>query len=198
MKLWVLICILAALCGVGLVLSFSSRAHAQVPGTVQADGSVAGVPTIAPGAEADTVVKVLVELKAAASEKRWGAFVSILLSALLAFANWLLIRSKEAREKVRDFMPEIAIGMALLGYVAIALAALPAGAHVGDWWAVILPALKTGAAAVGLYAFVVKRCLGFYVPKIAAGVRALLVRWGVLKPPAAPIDADKTPTGSAT
>jgi len=154
-------------------LAMCSVAQAQeavAPGAVQPDGSVAGVPTVVPGKEVDFIAATFQSARAAASEKRWGLFVSILLMALLAGFNALLIRSQELRDRVKAYMGEIAVVMALAGYIGIAVASLPVGAHVGDWWAVIWPALKTGFAAIGAYEILVKRVLGVYLPKLGAWI----------------------------
>lgn len=144
---------------------------APVAGTIQPDGTVdlpKGVPVVVQGRELDFVAKTFQEARAAASEKRWGLFVSILLMAFLAGFNALLIRSQDLRDKLREYMGEIAVGMALLGYIGIAVASLPVGAHITDWWAIIWPAVKTGFAAMGAWEFLAKRVLGFYAPKVWA------------------------------
>jgi hypothetical protein len=169
---WTVIALVAMLAGAALWLQ-CLPAMAQTPpaiGTVQPDGTVslpAGVPIVAQGKELDFVAKTFQEARAAASEKRWGLFVSILLMAFLAGFNALIIRSQDMRDRLRAYMGEVAMGLAILGYIAVALASLPVGAHITDWLAVIWPAVKTGLAAIGAYEFLIKRVLGFWIPKLA-------------------------------
>jgi hypothetical protein len=40
-------------------------------------------------------------------------------------------------------MPEVALTVSMLGYIAVALQSLPPGAELRDWWDVVGPALKT-------------------------------------------------------
>jgi len=159
------------------ILSISFVAIAQVTpeiATVLPDGSVVlpdGSQSVSPGEEFGFVVKTARLLLGAANEKRWGLFVSILLMAILAGFNTLLIRSRELRDRIKAYLGEVAMTMALLGYIGIALAALPAGAHVADWFAVIWPAVKTGLATVGAYELLAKRLIGFWLPKIVGLLR---------------------------
>lgn len=161
-----------------LFCALPALAYAQEPSTPVAENAITApggdtVPTIQPGQEVDWAFETLSSLKSAASEKNWGLFVSILLMACLSLFSLIFVRSKELRDKLRGYMPEVALGVSLLGYIGIALGTLQPGASVGDWWGVIWPALKTGLAAVGAHQFLVKRLLKHWGPKLWALVSKL-------------------------
>lgn len=134
------------------------------------------VPVIEQGKEVDWATGVFQSAKAAAGEKRWGLLVSILLMACLSLFSWLFIRVQELRDRLKQYMPEVAVTVSILGYVAVALGSLPVGAHVGDWWAVIWPAVKTGLAAVGAYELLVKRVVAVWLPKALELAKKLLAK----------------------
>jgi hypothetical protein len=129
---------------------------------------------IPPGQEVDWAMETAGKLRSAASEDRWGPFVSVLLMALLSLFSFVFVRSQDLRKAIRPYMPEVAVGTSMLAYIAVAVGTLPPGAEVADWWGVIGPALKTGAAAVGFYDILVKRLLRFWGPKIVRLVKRLL------------------------
>lgn len=137
---------------------------AEIPG-------VKGVTQIPPGKEIDWATQTAREAWVAAKDGNWGLLVSILLMAALSLFSLLFVRSKEIRDQLRDYMPEVALIVSVLGYVAVALQALPPGAALADWWEVIGPAIKTGAAAVGAYEVIVKRLVQVWAPKL----------WGLAK-----------------
>lgn len=145
-----------------------------------AEAAQSPVPKIEPGQEIDFVLSTAKALKSAASEKRWGVFVSILLMAFLSIFSAVFVRSKELRERLRDYTPEVAIVVSVLGYVAVAMGSLPPGADIGDWMGVILPAVKTGLAAVGSYEVLVKRLIQHWWPRLVAFAAAL---WAKLRRP---------------
>jgi hypothetical protein len=132
------------------------------------------VPEIQPGAEVDWAMETAGKLRSAASEDRWGPFVSVLLMALLSLFSFVFVRSHDLRKAIRPYMPEVAVGTSMLAYIAVAVGTLPPGAEVADWWGVIGPALKTGAAAVGFYDLLIKRLLRFWGPKLIGLVKRLL------------------------
>lgn len=136
------------------------------------------VEPIPAGGEIDWVVATLKAAKSAMDEKLWGPFVSIVIMALLSLFSFLLVRWKEFRERLHPYMGEIALVLSVLGYVAIGVGDLPAGATFGDWWAVVGPGIKTGLAAIGGFEIIGKRILKIYLPKFWA----LLKKWFGKKP----------------
>jgi len=126
---------------------------------------------IKPGEEVDFVLKTASALRVAADEKLWGPFASIVIMALLSLFSFVFLRVRDLRDKLKPYMAEVALGISVLGYVALGLGTLPAGANAGEWWGVIGPGIKTGLAAVGGYELLVKRALRHWWPKLWALVK---------------------------
>jgi uncharacterized membrane protein len=135
------------------------------------DGLPDVVEQIQPGQEIDWALSTVTTLRNMANERLWGPFVSVVIMALLSLLSFLIVRSKEVRDRLRPYMGEVALAASVLGYVALGVGTLPTGADAGEWWAVIGPGIKTGLAAVGGYELVVKRLLKHWWPKI----------WGLFK-----------------
>jgi len=142
----------------------------HVPGEIRASDNGSPlpdvVPQVAPGQEVDWAVDTFRALRSMANERLWGPFVSVVIMALLSLLSMLILRSREFRDKVKPYMGEIALAASVLGYVAMGLATLPAGADVAAWWGVIGPGIKTGLAAVGGYELLIKRLLQHWLPKL--------------------------------
>lgn len=140
------------------------------PGTIFVDESGGALPDVVeeikPGEEIDWAIKTASALQAAASEKLWGLFASIAIMALLSLFSFVFLRFRDLRTTLRPYMGEVALAVSVLGYIAIGLGTLPAGADLGEWWGVIGPGLKTGLAAVGSYEILLKRVIKIWLPKI--------------------------------
>lgn len=132
------------------------------------------VEEISAGGEVDWAVATVGVMRAAASERLWGPFASVVIMALLSLFSFVFLRWRDLRTSLRPYMGEVALAVSVLGYVALGLSTLPVEADLGAWWAVIGPGIKTGLAAIGGYELIVKRLLKHWAPKLWALVKRLV------------------------
>jgi hypothetical protein len=168
-----------AMCLAGmLTLPAFAQDPVPTPGVEIADGATGEVavspgtpvPTIKPGEEVDWAIATFQAAKAAADQKAWGPFASVILMALLSLFSASVLRFKGLREKLKPYMGEVALATGVLGYIGIAVGALPPGAALSDWGGAVWSGVEIGCAAVGAYELLAKRVLKVYLPKLWAWV----------------------------